>query len=153
MYSYLALTPAGVLDGEGQGAASPAGDGRLTLGEAFGLQMNARVVTLSACRTGLGQYRQGEGMIGLTLALFCAGARAATVSLWAVDDARTAQLMGAYHEAMAAGKPPLVALVSAQRGMLAAARKAVQTGRGVNTGPAAPANPLYWAPFILSGQW
>jgi CHAT domain-containing protein len=69
-----------------------------------------------------------------------------------VDDARTAQLMGAYHEGMAAGKSPLTALVSAQRGMLAAARKAAaRSTRGANA--ASSANPLYWAPFILSGQW
>jgi hypothetical protein len=62
--------------------------------------------------------------------------------------------MAAYHEAMAAGTSPLAALVSAQRGMLAAARKApAQSSRGANTDPAASANPLDWAPFILSGQW
>jgi CHAT domain-containing protein len=115
------------------------------------MALNARVVTLAACRTGLGQYRRGEGVMGMAMALFCAGARAVTVSLWAVDDARTAELIGAYHEAMAGGASPMDALVAAQRAMLGAARKAAGDP-GAGRQAMAAAEPYLWAPFILMGQ-
>ncbi|MCX7598286.1 MAG: CHAT domain-containing protein, partial [Armatimonadetes bacterium] len=167
MYSFLALTPQEVVAAAGLGEAGPApasSDGTLTLGELFGLQMNARMVSLSACQTGLGQYRRGEGMIGLVLALFQSGARAATVSLWRVAEQHTAVLMGAYHRAMAGGQAPLPALLAAQRAMLDAGRQAAAT---LAAGPAAGGeadqwqltmaaagtDPYFWAPFVLVGQW
>ncbi len=149
MYSYLALTPRDVVADQNAGEeTSPLADGRLTLGEILGMRLNARVVTLSACQTGLGRYNRGEGITGLVLAFLCAGAQAATVSLWSVDDARTAELIGAYHERMAAGKPPLQALLSAQRQMLAAGRKGAKGTVGADA-----ASPYLWAPFVLVGQW
>src|SRR5262249_2515036 len=61
-------------------------------------KLDADLVTLSACQTGLGQYRGGEGYIGFSQALFLAGARSLVLSLWEVDDAATALLMTRFYE-------------------------------------------------------
>jgi len=122
--------------------------------------MDARVVTLSACQTGLGRNTRGEGIVGLTMAMLYSGARAVTVSLWSVDDRRTAELMGAYHQLMgAADRQPADALMASQRQVLEAARGAweekeepVWSQDRLLTEPEEPVNalhPYYWAPFVL----
>ena len=58
----------------------------LTLGEIYGLETDAEVVTLSACETGLGKLLDGEGLIGLSRGFFYIGTRFVIVSLWKVDD-------------------------------------------------------------------
>jgi len=162
LFSYLAFTaPEPALAGEQAPTDGPCDDdGCLTLGEAFGLQMDARVVTLSACQTGLGRNTRGEGIVGLTMAMLYSGARAVTVSLWSVDDRRTAELMGAYHQLMgAADRQPADALMASQRQVLEAARGAweekeepVWSQDRLLTEPEEPVNalhPYYWAPFVL----
>lgn len=145
-HSYLAFTAPEALGA----VAHPASDGRLLLPEAFGLRLNARMVTLSACRTAEGSYARGEGIISLSAAFFVAGARGLTASLWAVADEATADLIGGYHESLAAGQAPAEALRGAQVEMLARARAAY---REDPAGPAARlAHPYYWAPFILMGR-
>jgi len=62
------------------------------------LKLNADLVTLSACSTGLGKLVNGEGILGLTRAFFYAGARNVAVSLWNVNDASTSTLMKAFYE-------------------------------------------------------
>jgi CHAT domain-containing protein len=68
-------------------------DGILHLGEIYNLNLNADLVVLSACETGLGQVAKGEGIIGLTRGFLDAGASNLLVSLWQVSDATTADLM------------------------------------------------------------
>ena len=68
-------------------------DGYLTLDEIMNLDWNARLVVLSACQTGKGKIRRGEGVIGLTRAVMHAGTDAAVVSLWNVSDEGTKELM------------------------------------------------------------
>jgi CHAT domain-containing protein len=60
-------------------------------------RLNANLVTLSACDTGLGKLQGGEGVINMTRAFFYAGAHAVVASLWYVEDAATAQLMAAFY--------------------------------------------------------
>jgi hypothetical protein len=72
--------------------------GRLTVGTVLGWQLDADLVTLSACETGLGRQAGGEGMLGFVQALVQAGARSVLVSLWPVDDAATALLMTRFYE-------------------------------------------------------
>jgi len=72
-------------------------DGILRAGEIFNLNLNADLVTLSACRTGLGKVVRGEGMIGLTRAILYAGSSRVLVSLWEVNDLATPALMKSFY--------------------------------------------------------
>ncbi|MEN8220782.1 MAG: CHAT domain-containing protein [Pseudomonadota bacterium] len=70
----------------------PENGGYLTMAEVFGLQMNADLVTLSACNTGRGKNIKGEGVRGLSRAFMYAGTPAVSVSLWTVNSQATQQL-------------------------------------------------------------
>lgn len=111
-------------------------DGFLTARELFDMNLQADMVVLSACNTAQGDKRSGEGIIGLTWALFVAGTPTQVVSQWAVDDASTATLMGDFYSHLAQGKG--AALRAAELTLL-------------NDGK--HAHPYYWAPFILMGDW
>jgi CHAT domain-containing protein len=78
----------------------------------------AEVVVLAACRSALSRTYAGQGPIGLASAFLRAGARRVIGSLWEVDDGMTRDLMIRFHRALAAGESPLVALSTAQRGLL-----------------------------------
>lgn len=151
LYSYLAFTSPTAIGQSGSGEVPPQADGRLTFADLFGLPLNARVVTLSGCRTGLGKLERGEGLMGLSLALFCAGARSVAATLWPVDDARTATLVGRYHQLMAQGDRPLHALCTAQREMLNRARETSRSG-GLDDPELSDGDPFYWSPFVLIGD-
>ena len=74
-------------------------DGRLTVGDVLaGWKLDADLVVLSACQTGLGKYSAREGMLGFTQALLLKGARSVVLSRWKVDDAATALLMARFYE-------------------------------------------------------
>jgi CHAT domain-containing protein/Tfp pilus assembly protein PilF len=105
------------------------------------LKLNADLVVLSGCDTGLGQSLRGEGLIGLTRALQYAGARSVVVSLWQVDDASTAVFMSAFYRELRKGASKDVAL---QRATAA-----------VRHNPSNPkwGHPRYWSPFVLTGSW
>jgi CHAT domain-containing protein len=80
-------------------ADDPAFDGHLTTGEVMSTwKLNAELVTLSACRSGLGRQSGGEGFIGFAQAFFLAGTRCLLVSLWEVDDRATALLMTRFYQ-------------------------------------------------------
>ena len=145
LHSYLALAPAA-----GAGDATPhQADGRLLLPEVFGLHLNARMVTLSACQTGEGQLSRGEGVLGLTAAFFSSGAQAVTASLWAVADEATADLMAGYHTGLAAGESPAQALRQARLDMLQQGRAAFAADP--SSPEASRAHPYYWSSFELLG--
>ncbi len=117
----------------------PAEDGRLQLNEIFGLRLQADMVVLSACGTGLGRLVRGEGIVGMTRAFLYAGARSVLVSLWNVNDRSTADLMERFYRGLAAGRPPRAALREAKLALLRSER-------------AADRHPSRWAPFILTGD-
>lgn len=73
-------------------------DGFLRATEIFNLHMDADLVVLSACQTGLGKLVRGEGMVGLTRAFMYAGTPTVMVSLWSVSDISTATLMGEFYK-------------------------------------------------------
>ena len=73
-------------------------DGYLTIPETAVLKLNADLVCLSACETGLGKIKAGDGMVGLSRAFMVAGAESVGVSLWCVDDEATAKFMAAMYE-------------------------------------------------------
>ncbi|WP_204101787.1 MULTISPECIES: CHAT domain-containing protein, partial [Spirulina sp. CCY15215] len=75
-------------------------DGLLRLQDIYNLDLNAELVVLSACQTGIGEAVSGEGVVGLTRGFMYAGAKRVVVSLWNVNDAATANLMTNYYEQM-----------------------------------------------------
>jgi CHAT domain-containing protein len=105
------------------------------LDEVTGLKLNADLVVLSACQSGLGKLQSGEGVRGLARAFLYAGSRGVVCSLWPVDDARTAQLMTGMYRHLRSGNPAVEALARARREL-------------ANEG----LPPLYWASFILIGE-
>lgn len=116
-------------------------DGYLTAREIFDLQLNADLVVLSACNTARGDKRSGDGIVGLSWALFAAGAPAQVVSQWSVDDRATATLMTRFYQNMKAGQSKGVAL-----------RNASVSLRKPGNDPKWR-HPYYWAPFIILGDW
>jgi CHAT domain-containing protein len=124
-------------------ASPPAGsneDGFLTAREIFDMDLSAaEMVVLSACNTARGQKRSGEGIIGLTWALFVAGAPTQVLSQWAVDDASTATLMGRFYQNLAWGR------AAKGQALRQAALSLLQNKRH--------RHPYYWAPFVLMGDW
>src|SRR4029077_15987081 len=80
-------------------AGRPPPDGRLTAAEVLEFwKLDAELVTLSACESGLGREGGGEGLLGFAQAFLLAGARSLVLSLWKVDDAATALLMVRFYE-------------------------------------------------------
>jgi CHAT domain-containing protein len=86
----------------------------LTVYDLMGLQIDADLVVLSACRTGQGETTRGDDVLGLTRALLATGARAVVVSLWQVDDLAASILMGEFYRQLRGGKSPAMALAAAQ---------------------------------------
>lgn len=109
-------------------------DGVLTVGELYTLSLDADLVTLSACETGLGQISHGDDVVGLARGFLYAGARSIVASLWSVDDQATSGLMQAFYRNLASA-PRHEALRQAQM----EARKAFP-------------HPFYWAAFQLTGR-
>jgi len=114
-------------------------DGFLRLHEIYNLRLNADLVVLSACQTGLGKEVRGEGLIGLTRGFMYAGSPRVMASLWQVDDAATAELMKRFYRVMMRERlTPAAALRTAQLEMLK--KKHWQS-------------PYYWGAFVLQGEW
>jgi CHAT domain-containing protein/Tfp pilus assembly protein PilF len=111
-------------------------DGFLTASEIFNMNMNADLVGLSACQTGLGIQSAGEGVVGLSRAFMYAGTDSVLVSLWSVSDESTYKLMIKFFAGLKQGKDKLTALQEA---------KYYLRTSGYD-------NPFYWAPFILVGE-
>jgi CHAT domain-containing protein/tetratricopeptide (TPR) repeat protein len=111
-------------------------DGVLQAHEVMRLRMNADLVTLSACQTGLGKLLAGEGVQSLTRAFFYAGAQSLVVSLWNVNDAATAELMKSFYMNLKRGLPRHEALRQAKLAMTRNPRWS---------------HPYYWAPFVFTG--
>ena len=114
----------------------PLEDGFLLTREIFNLKLNADLVVLSACQTGLGNEVDGEGIVGLSRAWFYAGTSSLVVSLWSVSDYTTSLLMESFYKNIQNGMPYSQALGKAKLELL--------TGGTY-------ANPYYWAGFVLLG--
>jgi len=117
-------------------------DGFLQAHEIYNLELRARLVVLSACETGLGQLRGGEGLIGLSRAFLYAGARAVTVSLWSVEESSTA-LMTLFYRELQKNFDPVRALRSAKLALMKS------EGRFSRSGGIDLAHPFFWAPFVV----
>lgn len=114
-------------------------DGVLTALEASTLDLRGtKLVTLSACDSGVGEVRNREGVYGLRRAFLLAGAESLVMSLWSVSDYTTRLMMTSYYSSLRHGRGRGEALRDAQLTML----------HGERTG-----HPFYWASFIQSGDW
>jgi CHAT domain-containing protein len=120
-------------------------DGLLEVHEILNLSLHARLVTLSACDTGLGsgwfnRIPAGDEFVGLTRAFLLAGSRSVLATLWQVDDRSTLELMEGFYERL---NPQGTALGRAQA--LAQVQRELKKSNEHN-------HPFYWAPFVLVGQ-
>lgn len=111
------------------------GDGYLNLFDLYQMRLNAKLVTLSGCATGMNFVAAGDELLGLQRGLFYAGASTLLLSLWDVHDQSTAQLMQFfYREYLHTGE------------MAGALQSAMQQLRQQNP------HPYFWAPFVLVGK-
>ena len=122
LYSHLLFLP------------SDEDDGRLNVFEVFEMNINSKLVTLSACETGLGNISQGDELVGLSRAFLFAGSSSVIVSLWAVADYPTSLFMVNFYRYLKDHNLQ-EALTLAQRDIIKIYPQ-----------------PLYWSPFILIGN-
>ena len=115
-------------------AKDAANDGVLTVGELYSMHLDADLVTLSACETGLGKVANGDDVVGLTRGFLYAGSRSIVASLWSVDDKATSELMVSFYSNLATMNK-VEALRQAQ----------------IRTRQDFP-HPFYWAAFQLTGR-
>lgn len=114
-------------------------EGIWRMNEIYNFKLNAQLVVLSACETGLGEEIRGEGLVGFTHAFMYAGAKSVVASLWMVDDRPTSKLMQRFYQSMLKENlPPSKALQKAQISMI--------KEKGLD-------NPFYWAAFTFQGEW
>ncbi len=111
-------------------------DGWLTVREAYRLNLECELVTLSACETGVSALTPGDEWIGLARSFFAAGVPSLLVSQWTVDDVATANFMKEFYSCLLTGVGPAAALQHAQCRLLKE-----------------KPHPYYWAPFVLLGRW
>lgn len=111
-------------------------DGFLRMSEVMGLKMNADVVALTACQSGLGKVLSGEGTMGMGRAFQYAGGKSVLMSLWSVADISSVRLVEEFFK-----------LVKEGNGKLDALQKARTTIRKEGYD-----HPFFWAAFILVGQ-
>lgn len=134
MYSYLVLAQTGNSDQE---------DGALEARELINLDLKADLAVLSACETARGRVGRGEGMIGLTWALFVAGVPTTVVSHWKVRSDSTARLMVEFHRGLRAFRTN-----PSHNGVTSALRKAALKLKADKR----YAHPFHWAGFVVVGS-
>ena len=114
-------------------------DGDLNAVELYAMRLPADLAVLSACQTGVGELRRGEGIVSLSRAFTYAGVPATVVSLWSVADASTSQIMVDFYKGLKSGKRKDEALREAKLKYL-------------STAEALDASPYFWTGFVACGD-
>jgi len=130
--------------------ADQSNDGKLTIEEIENMKLNADMIVLSACETGLvagyegvnidplyAQFPLGDDLVGLQRAFMKSGASSVVSTLWSVADESTAQFIKEYFRLYRDGKSKVSAMRSAQLALLHSSKYS---------------EPFFWAPFIISGK-
>jgi CHAT domain-containing protein/Tfp pilus assembly protein PilF len=133
MYSHLVLAH----------PEDSAEDGLLEAWEMMSLDLDADLVVLAACETARGRVPAGEGVVGMSWALFVAGASTTVVSQWKVESASTTELMLAFHRALA--RTPEGGGVSTP------AAQAMREAALALLGDSRYRHPFHWAGFVVVG--
>ncbi len=128
-YSYLAFSQNG-----------NAMEDLLYVADLYNLQLDVDLVTLSACESGLGDLKRGEGFISLARGFFYSGAASIASTLWKINDASTTLLMDGFYKILSQGDSKDIALQKAQIQFLNQNR---QNGFS---------HPYYWSAFVISGN-
>jgi len=127
-YSYLAFTQ------------ENSEENLLYVSDLYNLQIDADLVTLSACESGIGELKRGEGFLSLARGFFYSGAASIASTLWKVNDASSTTLMGSFYKNLANGDTKDLALQRAKKSFLKTNRQ-----NGLS-------HPYYWSGFIISGN-
>jgi CHAT domain-containing protein/Tfp pilus assembly protein PilF len=113
-------------------------DGLLQTYEIYNMKLNADMVVLSGCNSGIGSLKRGEGLIGMTRAFLYAGVPSLVVSLWPVEDESTSMLMKQFYAYLNDGLNKRTALQKAKVDLIKSQNR--------------NSDPFYWAPFVLIGD-
>jgi len=128
-FSYIAF--------QNEADSTAVNNSRLYVNELYNLELNADLVVLSACETGLGELKRGEGVISLARGFTYAGAKSTLTSLWSVNDAQTTKLMESFYTNLKDGMTKDKALRKAKLDYL--------NNENLNA-------PYFWAGFIPAGD-
>ena len=149
-YRYLLFATHGIIPGKSNIIKQPAlvlshpnlekDKGLLKMADVFALELNAQLVSLSACNTGSGKQERGEGVMGLTRAFMYAGTPVIAVTLWSVNTYSTEQLNVGFFDKLTQIQNQAQALQAIKLEML----------HGLNGKKYQ--HPYYWAPFVLFGD-
>ncbi|HEC86182.1 MAG TPA: CHAT domain-containing protein [Thioploca sp.] len=145
-YRYLVFATHGYLSPQvpalsaivlGQVNNPPGIDGYVTAGEWPGYDLKSDLMVLSACETGLGETVSGEGVMGLPYAFYVAGNKNTLLTLWSINDDKTAEFITRFFAKLKAGQGQIDALTATKR-------EFINKGKPYS-------NPKYWAAFVLYG--
>lgn len=148
-YQYVLFATHGILPGEVDHIAQSAlalsypnreGYGYLTMADVFSLKLNAKLVSLSACNTGRGELKRGEGVMGLTRTFMYAGTPMIAVTLWSVESWSAKTLNVGFFQHLKYFNKPATALRAIKLRML-------RGDKGDKY-----QHPYYWAPFVVFGE-
>ncbi|HMQ47706.1 MAG TPA: CHAT domain-containing protein [Saprospiraceae bacterium] len=107
--------------------------------ELYDMELNADLVVLSACETGMGEMKKGEGLVSLKNGFMYAGAKSQIATLWQVSDLETAQIMQLFYKGLVRKESKDAAMQLAKLDYLKSTEPAL-------------AHPFYWAAFTASGD-
>lgn len=134
MRSYLAFQQKDPLQADEQN------DNYLSIAELYALDLEANLVVLSACNTGVGQLHQSEGMMSLARGFAYGGANSIVMSMWSVGDQSTASLMTSFYKKLKKGKRKDVALQEAKLAYLEQVDDPYFS------------HPYFWSGFVMMGE-